>query len=93
MNKKLLTTAAIVAFFIADIFVSGVLVLFPDASKFFHEMGYTVRLFNLVQPELSDRWNCLAEINGNELMAQTFADVVVMNTNTGRKRGIKAAGR
>lgn len=61
--------------------------LFSDTTQFLRDMGYTVRLFNLVQPELSDRWNCLAEINGNELMAQTFADVVIANTNTGAKVG------
>lgn len=61
--------------------------LFSDTAQFLRDMGYAVRLFNLVQPELSDRWNCLAEINGNELMAQTFADVVIANTNTGLKVG------
>ncbi|NJD02375.1 MAG: type IV secretory system conjugative DNA transfer family protein [Ruminiclostridium sp.] len=61
--------------------------LFSDTAQFLRDIGYTVRLFNLVQPELSDRWNCLAEINGNELMAQTFADVVIANTNTGAKMG------
>ena len=61
--------------------------LFSDTAQFLQEMGYMVRLFNLVQPELSDRWNCLAEINGNELIAQTFADVVIANTNTGAKVG------
>lgn len=61
--------------------------LFSDTAQFLRDMGYTVRLFNLVQPQLSDRWNCLAEINGNELMAQTFADVVIANTNSGIKAG------
>lgn len=61
--------------------------LFADTAEFLKKMGYTVRLFNLVRPELSDRWNCLAEINSDELMAQTFSDVVIANTNTGRKPG------
>lgn len=38
--------------------------LFSDTADFLKKLGYTVRLFNLVHPELSDRWNCLAEIIG-----------------------------
>ena len=39
------------------------------------DLGYTVRVFNLVSPENSDSWNCLKEIEGQELMAQLFVDV------------------
>lgn len=35
---------------------------------------HTVKVFNLVCPENSDSWNCLAEIEGDELMAQRFTD-------------------
>ncbi len=33
------------------------------------------------QPENSDSWNCLKEIEGQELMAQLFVDVIIKNTN------------
>lgn len=45
------------------------------------DLGYTVRVFNLVSPENSDSWNCLKEIEGQELMAQLFVDVIIKNTN------------
>ena len=39
-----------------------------------------MRVFNLVNPENSDSWNCLAEVEGQELMAQLFVDVIIRNT-------------
>jgi type IV secretion system protein VirD4 len=62
--------------------------LFADMAEFLRDQGYTVKLLNLVRPELSDAWNCLGEIGGDELMAQTFADVVIANTRAiGRSGG------
>lgn len=45
---------------------------------------YCVKLFNLTSPENSDSWNCLAEIEGQELMAQLFCDVIIKNTGSER---------
>ena len=45
---------------------------------------HTVKVFNLVCPENSDSWNCLAEIEGDELMAQRFCDVIIKNTGSER---------
>ena len=58
--------------------------IYDKTSNYFREMGYTVRIFNLVSPEASDSWNCLAEIEGDELMAQLFCDVVIKNTGSER---------
>ena len=44
-----------------------------------------MKLFNLVSPENSDSWNCLSEIEGQELMAQLFVDVIIKNTMNGSK--------
>lgn len=58
--------------------------LFATASMYLRKKGYKVKVFNLVNPKFSDSWNCLHEISHNpdqiELMAQTFADVVIRNT-------------
>ena len=43
-----------------------------------------MKVFNLVTPSCSDSWNCLAEINGQELMAQLFCDVIIKNTGGGK---------
>lgn len=42
-------------------------------------------MFNLVSPENSDSWNCLCEVEGQELMAQLFVDVIIKNTTGGGK--------
>ena len=56
-------------------------------SAYLENEGYIVKAFNLVNPENSDSWNCLGEeINGQETMAQVFADVIIQNTGSGKGR-------
>lgn len=55
-----------------------------EMSDYLQAHGYTIRVFNLVNPECSDSWDCLGEIHGDDLMAQIFADVVIQNSNNGR---------
>ena len=64
--------------------------LYADLCLYLKENSYTVRVFNLINPENSDSWNCLAEIEGNaaedrgdmEIMAQLFSDVIIKNTGS-----------
>lgn len=58
--------------------------LYEKTSEYLRDKGYTVRVFNLVTPSASDSWNCLAEIQGQELMAQLFCDVIIKNTGNGK---------
>lgn len=58
--------------------------LYEDMAVYLEEHGYIVRVFNLVNPENSDSWNCLMEIDGQETMAQLFADVIIKNTGSGK---------
>ncbi len=58
--------------------------LYETTGEYLRKRGYTVRVFNLVSPESSDSWNCLEEIEGDELMAQLFCDVVIKNTGSER---------
>ena len=58
--------------------------LYEKSSEYMRVLGYTVRVFNLVSPENSDSWNCLKEIEGQELMAQLFCDVIIRNTGSDR---------
>lgn len=55
--------------------------LYEKSSEYLRSKGYVVKMFNLVQPENSDSWNCLAEVEGQELMAQLFVDVIIKNTS------------
>lgn len=59
--------------------------LYEKSSEYLRDKGYTVRVFNLVSPENSDSWNCLREVEGQELMAQLFVDVIIKNTTGGGK--------
>ncbi len=59
--------------------------LYEKSSEYLRDKGYVVRIFNLVSPENSDSWNCLAEVEGQELMAQLFVDVIIKNTLNGGK--------
>lgn len=55
--------------------------LYEKTSAYLRSKGYIVKMFNLIQPENSDSWNCLSEIDGQELMAQLFVDVIIKNTS------------
>ncbi len=59
--------------------------LYEKSSEYLRDKGYTVRVFNLVNPENSDSWNWLSEVEGQELMAQLFVDVIIRNTTGGGK--------
>ena len=62
--------------------------LYEKSSEYMRDLGYTVRVFNLVSPENSDSWNCLKEIEGQELMAQLFVDAgYVVRTRVRDERG------
>ena len=58
--------------------------IYEKTSQYLRNNGYVVKVFNLISPESSDSWNCLAEIKGEELMAQLFCDVVIKNTGSER---------
>ena len=54
--------------------------LYESMSQYLRECNYVVKVFNLIHPECSNSWNCIREIK-DELMAQTFADVVLKSTS------------
>lgn len=56
--------------------------LYGDLCNYLIANGYIVRVFNLINPENSDSWNCLAEIEGQEIMAQLFSDVIIKSTGS-----------
>lgn len=58
--------------------------LYADMALYLQANGYVVKVFNLINPENSDSWNCLAEIEGQEILAQLFADVIIKNTGSAK---------
>ena len=55
--------------------------LYESMGEYLRENEYIVKVFNLVEMDHSDSWNCLGEVGSSELMAQTFADIVLQNTS------------
>ena len=58
--------------------------LYGDTAELFRQNGYQVRVFNLVNPEHSDSWNCMAGLDGDTLMTQILTDVIILNTAKGK---------
>lgn len=67
--------------------------LFEISSEFLRRQGYKIKVFNLVNPEYSDSWNCLRELRNDDLRAQMFANIVIANTSApGQKNDFWANG-
>lgn len=58
--------------------------LYADTAELFRNHGYDLKVFNLVNPEKSDCWNCMSELAGDTLMTQTLTNVIIGNTSSGK---------
>lgn len=58
--------------------------LYADTAELFRQNGYDVKVFNLVNPEHGDSWNCMSDLNGDTLMAQVLTNVIIGNTSSGK---------
>lgn len=58
--------------------------LYTDTAELYRANGYEVKVFNLVNPEHSDSWNCMSDLGGDTLMAQVLTNVIIGNTSTGK---------
>ena len=58
--------------------------LYADTAQLFRKSGYDVKVFNLVNPEHGDSWNCMSDLNGDTLMAQVLTNAIIGNTSSGK---------
>ena len=58
--------------------------LYADTAELYRQNGYEVKVFNLINPEHSDSWNCMAELGEDTLMSQMLASVIIGNTSNGK---------
>ncbi len=58
--------------------------MYTDTSELFRNAGYDVKVFNLVNPEHGDSWNCMSDLSGDTLMAQVLTNVIIGNTSSGK---------
>ncbi|MEG2679203.1 MAG: type IV secretory system conjugative DNA transfer family protein, partial [Oscillospiraceae bacterium] len=59
---------------------------YETMSGFLTDQGYEVRLFNLLDMENSDAWNCLADADADPNLVQSIAEVIINNTSTSEDR-------
>ena len=60
--------------------------IYESMSAFLKAEGYDVRMFNLLDMENSDAWNCLSEIEHNKDLVQSIAEVIIKNTSNANER-------
>lgn len=58
--------------------------MYADTAELFRENGYVVKIFNLVEPEHSDSWNCMEGLNGDSFLSQVLTNVIINNTSAGK---------
>lgn len=58
--------------------------LYETTAPYLRKSGYKVKLFNLVEFDHSDGWNCLREVDGDQSRAQLFVDTIMKNTTNGK---------
>ena len=56
--------------------------LYADTAELYRANGYEVKVFNLINPEHSDSWNCMSDLCGDTLMAQVLTNVIIGNTSS-----------
>ena len=61
--------------------------LYKKTCKYLEKKGYNVKILNLVNPDYSDCWNPIYEVE-NDTDAQVFSEIVIANTElAGNKSG------
>jgi type IV secretion system protein VirD4 len=58
--------------------------LYDDTAELFRQNGYRVKVFNLINPEHGDSWNCMANLRGDTLTTQILTDGIISNTAKGK---------
>lgn len=58
--------------------------MYADTAELYRQNGYDVKVFNLIDPSHSDSWNCMSDLNGDTLLAQTLTNVIIGNTSLGK---------
>ncbi len=60
--------------------------MYETMSGYLRDQGFDVRLFNLLDMENSDAWNCLADVDDDPNLVQSIAEVIINNTSTSEDR-------
>ena len=61
--------------------------LYESTAGYLADMGYEVRVFNLLEMEHSDRWNCIGEADYDERLILIIAATIINNTSSEKEAG------
>lgn len=61
--------------------------LYESTAGYLADMGYEVRVFNLLEMEYSDRWNCIGEADYDERLIPIIASTIINNTSSEKEAG------
>lgn len=60
--------------------------VYESMAGYLREQGFEVRMFNLLDMENSDAWNCLSGIEKDKDLVQSIAEVIIKNTSNANER-------
>ena len=60
--------------------------IYEGMSQILRDDGYEVKMFNLLDKEHSDAWNCLSVIEQDKNLVQSIAEVIIKNTSNANER-------
>lgn len=61
--------------------------LFESMGGYLADAGYEVRVFNLLDMEFSDCWNCLGDADHDPTLVQSIANTIITNTSNEKEAG------
>lgn len=61
--------------------------LYESTAGYLEDMGYEVRVFNLLDMEHSDHWNCIGEADHDERLIPIIASTIINNTSNEKEAG------
>lgn len=61
--------------------------LYESTAGYLADRGYEVRVFNLLEMEHSDRWNCIGEADYDERLIPIIASTIINNTSSEKEAG------
>ena len=61
--------------------------LYESTAGYLADMGYEVRVFNLLEMEHSDCWNCIGEADYDERLIPIIAATIINNTSSEKEAG------
>lgn len=60
---------------------------YNSMSGYLRDQGYEIRVFNLLDMEFSDHWNCIGEADQDPRLIPVIASTIINNTSTEKEAG------